>query len=172
MVVELIAVGSPAVDGWFIRNVRDAKVYGNEHAGRVVEFEQHDDPFPHYGIGIHILEPGQPNGRYHAESAQEDFLVLSGECLVLIEGEERRLRQWDFVHCPPGTHHIFVGAGDGPCAILMVGARGPEHTIHYEPNELAAKYDASPPGETGVPREAYADWEPREWSEMRLDWPL
>ena len=67
---------------------------------------------------MQILQPGQPNCLYHSEPVQEDFLVLHGECLVILEGEERRLRQWDFVHCPPGAEHVFVGAGDGPCAVL------------------------------------------------------
>ena len=73
-----------------------------------------DAPFSQFGIGPHMLMPGQPNGRYHAEAAQEGFLVLSGECIAIVEGEERRMRQWDYLHCPPGTHHITVGAGDGP----------------------------------------------------------
>ena len=75
------------------------------------------------GINIQVLQPGEPNCMYHGETGQEDFLVLSGECLLLIEGEERPLKQWDFVHSPPWTEHVFVGAGDGPCVILMVGAR-------------------------------------------------
>ena len=79
--------------------------------------------FPQIGINIGVLEPGQPACMYHGEDDQEDFLVLSGECLLLIEGEERRLEAWDFVHCPAWTEHVFVGAGDGPCAILAVGAR-------------------------------------------------
>ena len=85
---------------------------------RAREFE-----FPQLGIRLHVLEPGEPNGLYHSESEQEAFLVLSGECTLLVEGEERLLRQWDFFHSPAGTEHIFVGAGDGPCVIFMVGAR-------------------------------------------------
>jgi len=49
--------------------------------------------------------------------------VLSGEALLIVEGQERPLRQWDFVHCPPETRHMTVGSGDGPCAVLAVGAR-------------------------------------------------
>jgi uncharacterized cupin superfamily protein len=60
---------------------------------------------------------------YHWEADQEDFLVLSDEALLIVEGEERPLRQWDFVHCPAETKHIIVGAGDAPCAVLAVGAR-------------------------------------------------
>jgi uncharacterized cupin superfamily protein len=102
---------------------------------------------------------------------QEDFLVLSGECLLLVEEEERPLKAWDFVHCSPGTRHIFIGAGEGPCAILMVGARGEDKTLHYPPSEVAAKHGASASEETTSPREAYADW-PRDFEQVRATWPL
>jgi uncharacterized cupin superfamily protein len=93
---------------------------------------------------------------YHRESNQEDFLVLSGECLLLVEGEERRLQAWDFVHCPPGTDHIFVGAGDGPCVIFMAGARtNPRDTV-YTRNDVALKHGAGVENETPESREAYA----------------
>jgi uncharacterized cupin superfamily protein len=101
-----------------------------------------------------LLEPGQ-SGVYHAESNQEAFLVLAGECRLLVEGEERRLRAWDFFHSPPWTEHAFVGAGDGPCVILMVGAHlGPE--VRYPVSELAARYGASVEKETSDPGEVYA----------------
>jgi uncharacterized cupin superfamily protein len=138
------------VPGWFVVNVSEAPAVENEKSGLIVDFEG-DDEFPEVGINIHVLEPGQPNGRYH--------------------GEERRLRAWDFVHCPPWTEHIFVGAGDGPCAILMVGGRSTENRIRYAPNEAAAKYDASVKEETDSPREAYADWK-REFKKTRATWPL
>ena len=93
---------------------------------------------------------------YHGEDAQEDFLVLSGECLLLVEGQERRLRAWDFVHCPPWTEHIFVGAGDGPCLVLAVGARVKGRGIRYPVNTLAQKHAAGVDVETTVPSEAYA----------------
>ena len=157
---------------WFIVNVADARATGERHSGKWVSFESDDARFPQYGINIHVLQPGQPNGRYHSESAQEDFLVLAGECIAIVDGEEHRLRKWDFVHCGPGTNHIFIGAGDGPCAILMVGARGDEHTINYPVNELAAKYDASAHEDTPSPREAYADWEPRNYEPAPWEWPL
>jgi uncharacterized cupin superfamily protein len=115
--------------------------------------------------------PGQPNARYHAEAAQEGFLVLSGECIAIVEGEERRMRQWDYLHCPPGTHHITVGAGDGPCVILMVGARGPDvQETEYTVNELAARYGASVAQDTASPKEAYADLARIDTPE-RAPWP-
>jgi uncharacterized cupin superfamily protein len=160
----------PAGEGWFVLNVGDASWSRNRHAGVWSELEAEGARFEGFGVGVHVVEPGQANGRYHAESVQEGFLVLSGECVALVEGEERPMRQWDYLHCPPGTHHILVGAGDGPCAILMIGVRSPDATIHYEVNELASKYDASPPHDTGTPSEAYADQD-REYRPERAPWP-
>ena len=117
-----------------------------------------------------MLEPGEPNAKYHSEEAQEDFLVLHGECLVILDGEERPLRAWDFVHCPAGTEHVFVGAGEGPCAILMVGSRRPDAGTEYPVNETAARYGASAPKATNSSSEAYADWS-EELVETRLAWP-
>jgi uncharacterized cupin superfamily protein len=165
---EGAVVASP---GWFVLNLADCTWKQHERAGRFTDFEPESGEFEHYGIGVHVVEPGQPNGRYHSESVQEDFLVLSGECLLIVEGEERRLKAWDHFHCSPGTHHIIVGAGDGPCAILMAGARGGGNQIHYSRSELAARYDASSPVETTDSREAYSDWV-REFERVRANWPL
>jgi len=155
----------PASEGWFVVNVRDAQWLTSEDGekratGSECPFESQEHWFRQYGIRIHVLPPGQPNGLYHAESAQEDFIVLSGECTLLVEGEERTLRQWDFFHSPPGTEHIFVGAGDGPCALLMAGTRSEDDTIRYPASDFAARYDASVETETNDPDEAYADFEP------------
>jgi len=109
---------------------------------------------------LHVLPPGEPNGLYHSESEQEAFLVLSGECRLLVEGEERLLRSWDFFHSPAGTEHIFVGAGDGPCVILMAGARSENWQVLYPVSELAARYGASAEEETSDPRQAYVGFEP------------
>ena len=121
---------APAGEGWFVVNVRDAEWLTSETAedglrssGSECTFEGRKIEFAQLAIRLHVLEPGEPNGLYHAESAQEAFLVLHGECRLLVEGAERLLRQWDFFHCPAETEHIFVGAGDGPCVILMTGAR-------------------------------------------------
>jgi uncharacterized cupin superfamily protein len=146
----------PADDGWFVVNARDAPWEEHETFGRDVSFEHPERRFPQIGIHLGLLEPGQPNCMYHREDAQEDFLVLSGECLLLIEREERRLRSWDFVHCPRGTEHVFVGAGNGPCLILALGARRREEEIVYPRNELALKHGAGVETETRNPREAYA----------------
>ena len=103
-----------------------------------------------------MLEPGQPNCMYHGENAQEDFLVLYGECLLLVEGQERPLKQWDFVHCPPWTEHVFVGAGSGPCAILMVGARPEDEGLRYPVVDVARRHNAGVAEETTSGDEAYA----------------
>ena len=138
----------PSSEGWFVVNVRDAQWLTSEDgekqpSGSECAFESREHWFRQYGIRLHVLPPGQSNGMYHAETAQEDFLVLSGECTLLVEGEERRLGQWDFFHSPPETEHIFVGAGDGPCVLLMAGARSEDEQIRYPVSELAARYGAS-----------------------------
>ena len=102
-----------------------------------------------------MLDPGERNGLYHGENAQEGFLVLSGECLLLIEGREQPLKQWDFVHTPAWTRHIFVGAGDGPCAILMIGARGEQESLEYPVDEVALRHGAGAAQATTSPEEAY-----------------
>lgn len=155
-------------EGWFVLNVADALWVRNERSGELSILEPREAHFPHVGVRIQVIRPGQPNAAYHSENQQEDFLVLSGECICLIEGEERRLKAWDFVHCPPETRHVFVGAGDGPCAILMFGTRLEEEKLFYPRDERAAKYDA--PEDTNDPREAYRDW-PSEFTPIRADWP-
>jgi uncharacterized cupin superfamily protein len=157
--------------GWFVLNIADAVWKQNERGGRWSDLDPTHANFEQYGIGVHVLEPGQPNGLYHSESMQEDFLVLSGECMLIVEEEERRLRAWDFVHCAPGTRHIFVGTGEEPCAILMVGARGESKKLHYPVSEVAARHGASAPEETDTGREAYRDW-PHEFEPVRATWPL
>jgi uncharacterized cupin superfamily protein len=144
----------PEGEGWFVVNARDAR-WLDGHFGAYTRFEG-DARFPRLGFNIGVLEPGQPACYYHAEDEQEDFLVLNGECLLLVEGEERRLKAWDFVHCPARTEHVFVGAGDGPCAILAVGTRLGGDVVYPE-SELAQRHRAGVERETHDPREAYAD---------------
>jgi uncharacterized cupin superfamily protein len=157
---------APATDGWFVVNVRDAAWLTSETGGDLrssgaeCAFEGGKVEFPQFGIRLHVLEPGEPNGLYHAENQQEAFLVLSGECRLLVEGAERLLRQWDFFHSPAGTEHIFVGAGDGPCVILMAGARSEPWQVLYPVSELAARYGASAEAETSDPRQAYVRFAP------------
>ncbi len=163
----------PATEGWFVVNVRDAAWITNDARGAACGFESDAARFPDVGFTLHVLSPGQPNGMYHREADQEDFLVLAGECLLLVEGEERPLRAWDFVHCPADTEHIFVGAGDGPCVIFMVGGRT-RGGVFYPRSELALRHGAGVEAATTDPREAYAgmpDWKPgRTEDERGLPW--
>jgi uncharacterized cupin superfamily protein len=150
---------APAEDGWFVVNVRDGEWWTSETFGSACRFESSDAYFQQFGLNLRVLEPGKPNCLYHSENQQEAFLVLSGECRLLVEGEERLLRTWDFFHCPADTQHVFVGAGDGPCVILMAGARTPDEQLLYPVSELAARYGASAEEETPDPRQAYARFE-------------
>lgn len=151
------------MDEPLIVNLADASALGHSRRATLIEPEPEGVEWPDTGVNVQVMQPGQPNCRYHREDVQEDFLVLHGECLAIVNGVERPLRQWDFLHCPAGTDHVFVGAGDGPCAVLMIGCRCREG-LHYPVNELAARYDASVKEPTDDPAEAYADWrkEPRE----------
>src|SRR4051812_9587618 len=105
-------------------------VRNEEKGGAMYPLEPQDAQFRDFGARVGVLWPGDPNALYHSEGVQEGFLVLAGECTLVVEEQERPLRQWDYFHCPPGTGHVIVGAGDGPCAILMIGAR-PDDPIHY-----------------------------------------
>jgi uncharacterized cupin superfamily protein len=146
----------PASDGWFVLNVRDAK-WLTDHFGAFTRFEARPEGrFEQLGFNIGVLSPGQASCYYHGEVDQEDFLILQGECVLVIENQERRLRQWDFVHCPPWTEHVFIGAGDGPCVLLAVGSRTGGDGIVYPRSELALKYGAGVERETRNPDEAYA----------------
>ena len=152
---------APSAEGWFVVNVRDAQWLTSEDGektptGSECPFESGKAEFSQLGVRLHVLPPGQANGLYHRESEQEAFLVLAGECTLLVEGEERLLRPWDFFHSPAGTEHIFVGAGDRPCAIVMVGARSADAQVHYPASELAARYGASALQSTSDPNEAFA----------------
>jgi uncharacterized cupin superfamily protein len=164
----------PASDGWFVVNVRDAEWWVSEWSGSGGSFESEKAEFPQLGINISVLEPGKPNCLYHSENLQEAFLVLSGRCKLLVDGEERDLGPWDFFHCPPGTEHVFVGSGDEPSVVLMVGARSKDEQLLYPKSELAAKYGASAVEETPDPKQAYAPYEraqrgrPDYWD--RLPW--
>ena len=167
---------APVTDGWFVVNVRDAEWWFAESRGARCAFENEygDTPveFGRLGINLTVLEPGQTI-LYHAESNQEAFLVLSGQCTLLVENQERRLQPWDFFHCSPWTEHGFAGAGPGPCVILMAGSRSGTE-VRYPASELAARRGASAAEETSDWRRAYAAIEPfrreRPPSWARLPW--
>lgn len=158
---------APVSPGWFVVNVADAAWLRNDAFGgrcvfesspRVLAERPDAEPqmFADTGFTLAVLEPGKPTGMFHAESAQEDFLVLAGTCLLIVEEEERELRAWDFVHCPAGTRHTFVGTGEGPCVVFMSGARREGKTLLYPVAEHALARRAGVETETPDPREAYA----------------
>lgn len=162
----------PKGEGWFVVNARDVVWYDRGPRGRVMGFDAEPE-FPQLGVNIFVLDPGNPMSMYHWEADQEDFLVVQGEAVLIAEGEERQLRQWDFVHCPPRMNHVIVGAGDGPCVIVAVGAREQqdgEGWGGYTVDEAAVRHDASAERETTDPHEAYARFPARQPTRYRDGW--
>jgi uncharacterized cupin superfamily protein len=143
--------------GWFVLNARDSRWRDGGPLGVYCTFEG-KRRFPQLGINVNVLDPGQPLGMYHREHAQEGFLVVAGECLLIVEGEERRLVTWDFFHCPGGTEHVIIGGGETASVVVAVGARGRGvgGGIVYPVCEEAARHGAGVQRETTDPREAYA----------------
>jgi uncharacterized cupin superfamily protein len=166
----------PTGEGWYVLNARDSRWYYVEGRGGFCDVEG-DQNFPQLGINVQVLAPGEAMAMYHWEADQEDFLVFSGEALLIVEGEERALRAWDFVHCPPNTKHTILGAGSGPCIVVAVGARdhqdGPDWG-GYTVDDVALRHEAGVEEETNVPDEAYAAVRarhgPREPMRYRDDW--
>ena len=160
-------------DGWYLLNARDARWYHVEGRSAFCDFEG-DIDFQQLGMNISVLDPGQPMAMYHWEADQEDFLVVAGEAVLIVEGEERPLRQWDFVHCPPNAKHTIVGAGSGPCVVVAVGAR--DRSVDnpdwggYTVDQTAGRYGASVSEETTVATEAYAHLRRRQPARYRDDW--
>jgi quercetin dioxygenase-like cupin family protein len=152
----------PAGDGWFILNLGEMawETVPGYGVWRGFDWGRTSDDEPGVGVHIHVLQPGEAPGFYHAEAAQEGFVVLSGECLAIVEGQERAMRQWDYLHAPAGTAHITVGAGDGPCVILMFGSPDPSRKVDWIADATAAEHGASVEHTTGVDREAYGDLPP------------
>ena len=149
----------PGGVGWFVVNARDVRWRDSGEIGAFCDFEGKSS-FPGLGINLNVLQPGQPLGMYHRENAQEGFLVLAGTCLLIVEGEERELKTWDFFHCPPQTEHVIVGAGTGPAVVLAVGARGRRRKgIVYPVSEKALEHGAGVEAETANPAEAYGGFE-------------
>jgi uncharacterized cupin superfamily protein len=162
----------PTGTGWFVLNAREARWLHGDGRGARLSFDGEAD-FPQIGINLFALSPGEPMGMYHWEADQEDFLVLFGDALLIVEGDERPLRPWDFVHCPAGTKHMIVGAGSAPCGILAVGAR--EHQTGagwggYTVDEAALRHGAGVDQETTEAEEAYARVPEREPTRYREDW--
>jgi uncharacterized cupin superfamily protein len=156
---------APTGKGWFVLNAREAPWRERDGRGFFCEFEGFEDKadFSQLGINLQVLRPGEPMSMYHWEADQEDFLVIAGEALLIVEGEERPLRQWDLAHCPAKTEHTIVGAGEGPCVIVAVGARdrstGPDWG-GYTVDEAALRHNAGVEEETAEPKQAYARFAP------------
>ena len=155
--------------GWYVVNVKDARWFGNSAFGKVCSFEKPDERSPDIGVHLFVIEPGKPNCRYHRENTEENFLVLSGECTLLVNDEERPLEAWDYVHCPPNVTHVFVGRGEAPCALLAIGHRKPDHQLFYPENVRARAHGAQAPEPTSDPKVAYSDVPQRE--ESSPGWP-
>jgi uncharacterized cupin superfamily protein len=148
----------PAGEGWFILNLGEMPWETVPGFGVWRGFDWDQKPGePGIGVHIHVLQPAENFGYYHAEAAQEGFIVLSGECLAVVEGQERRMRQWDYFHSPPGTAHAMIGGGDGPCVVLMFGSPDPRRKVEWIADETAAKHSASVERTTGRDIEAYGD---------------
>ena len=147
----------PTGEGWFVLNAKDARWRAREQRGQLTFFEG-NARFWEIGFNVGVLGPGEPMAMYHYETDQEDFLVLSGEALLIVEGEERPLRAWDFVHCPSWTDHVIIGAGSGPCVIVSVGSRvnADGDWGGYTVDETAQRHGAGVEAETKDPEEAYA----------------
>jgi len=162
-------------EGWFVVNARESRWRDEGSLGSFCTFEG-KRRFPHLGINLSVLEPGQQMAMYHRENAQEAFLVLEGTCALVVEGQERVLRERDLFHCPPGTAHVIVAAGEGPAVVLAVGARGRGigGGVSYLPCEAAGRYGASVERETTKSAEAYAhihaDLPRSNWIRYRAGW--
>ena len=178
---------APVTPGWFVVNARDAAWTNNDATHGCCIFESDDFVLrgrpdlseyvkPGAGFVLRVLRPGRPACMYHAESVQEDFLVLMGECVLIVEDQERHLRAWDFVHCPPGVAHTFVGAGDGPCVLVCAGNRDLDDDTFWRVarrSDVARRYGASVEADTTSDAEAGAAlggrWRvarPEGWSEL------
>ena len=150
-------LGTPT-EPWFVVNATQERWSAAPGWGRLVKFEPEGTRFADFGINIHVIGPGERSTMYHGEDGQEGFLVLSGACTVVLEGEVLALKAWDFLHCPAWTRHTFANTGDESCAILMVGARrdGVEPDCEYPVEPLAQRMGAGVTTATTVPDEAYA----------------
>jgi uncharacterized cupin superfamily protein len=166
----------PKGEGWFVLNARDARWLHTPGRSAICEFEGYregEQDFHQFGINLSVLDPGVSMGMYHWEANQEDFLILAGEAILIVEGRERQLRQWDFIHCPAGTKHIIVGAGDRPCVVLAVGARkdfGEGGWGGYSVDEVAKRRGVSVAEETSDARQAYAGIPLRAPTRWREGW--
>ncbi|HET9675463.1 MAG TPA: cupin domain-containing protein [Gaiellaceae bacterium] len=166
----------PKGEGWFVLNLRDAEW---RHAGgrgavcvALDDFEGWKQA-AQLGVNPFVLEPGEPMAMYHWEADQEGFLVVSGEAVLVVEGEERPLHAWDFVHSPPNTKHVIVGAGNGPCLVIAIGSRERSEepdALGFTVDEVAKRHGASVEEDTMDGGVAYSRVSPREPTAYRDGW--
>jgi uncharacterized cupin superfamily protein len=149
----------PASDGWFIVNIADAITTGRAGLGVATFFGGVSKGPRPYGINVHVLQPGEPSCMYHRDNCEEMFLVLGGECVAVVEDQERRMTRGDFLKTPLGCAHVLIGAGDGPCAILMAGPNVEPDEVYYPPSEVAGRHGAAVEQLTDEPEQAYARYE-------------
>jgi mannose-6-phosphate isomerase-like protein (cupin superfamily) len=168
---------APRGDGWYALNMREAEWRHAEGRGAVCvvvdDFEAWRRESAQFGVNPFVLQPGEPMGMYHAEADQEGFVLVAGEAVLIVEGEERPLRAWDFVHCPPHTKHVIVGAGSGPCLVIAIGARahdGESDSLRFSVDEAAIRRGASVEDDTTDGSVAYASVPPREPTSYRQGW--
>jgi uncharacterized cupin superfamily protein len=148
--------GVPTTAGWFVINARDARWVHNDMRTVCKFGGEGPAHFDELGIGLYSIEPGHPMTLYHHETGQEDFLVMRGECVLVVEGQERRLGPWDLVHCPPGTAHTIVAGGEEPALILAVGARREKGSARYPVEPAAIRHGAGVPDAETTARDHYA----------------
>jgi quercetin dioxygenase-like cupin family protein len=166
----------PNGDGWYVLNLRDAEwrhAPGRGAVAVVVDDFEGERTGAQLAVNPFVLEPGEPMAIYHWEADQEAFLVVSGEAILIVEGEERPLRAGDFMHCPPGTKHVIVGAGSGPCFVVAVGSR--EHStaagsLGFPADAAAGRYGASVAEDTMDGGAAYESVAAREATSYRTGW--
>ena len=159
-------------EGWFVLNMRDAvwrHADGRGALSVIADDFEGERQFEQLGVNPFVLRPGEAMAMYHWEADQEDFLVLSGEAVLIIEGEERQLRAWDFVHCPPNTKHTIIGAGSGPCLVIAIGARERD-SLGFTVDEVAKRHGASVEEDTTDGGVAYAPIPRREPTAYRDGW--
>jgi uncharacterized cupin superfamily protein len=162
---------APAGEGWFVLNAKEARWHLEGPGALITFFEGDQARFEQLGFNLSILGPGQPMSMYHWEDDQEDFLILSGEAVLVAEGQERPLRAWDLVHCPAKTNHVIVGGGSGPCLIISVGSRrAGEDWGAYTVDTAAAKHGASVEEETTDAGVAYARFPERQATTYEEGW--
>lgn len=166
----------PTGEGWFVLGLRDAAWRHAEGRGAVCvalddfEGERRVDQL---GVNPFVLAPGEPMAQYHWETDQEGFLVISGEAILVIEGVERPLRAWDYVHCPPHTKHVIVGGGSGPCVVIAIGARERSDepaSLGFSADDAARRHGASVDEDTMSPGAAYAPLPRRQRTAYRDGW--